>query len=161
MLSGNSLSAMLTSTNKVQSLALHIITCRALAGGALICSLRVYFSLIVIVKRCASFHKKMIAPAFRTLTRVARSSVSHLQKVMRRNLSASVEEGKYVIVQRHKSCDNATMKFPSVWLRDNCCCEQCFHQSSKSRRINWDHFDTEVMALDVQVSLILMLIYTR
>ncbi|XP_039962480.1 gamma-butyrobetaine dioxygenase [Bactrocera tryoni] len=93
----------------------------------------------------------MIAPAFCALTRVARSSVSHLQKVVRRYLSASVEEGKYVLVQRHKSCDNAIMKFPSVWLRDNCYCEQCYHHSSKSRRIDWDRFGTEVVALDVQV----------
>lgn len=103
----------------------------------------------------------MIVPALCALTRVARCSVSNLQKAVRRHLSASVEEGKYVLVQWHKSCDNAAMKFPSVWLRDNCYCEQCFHQSSKSRRIDWDHFDTEVVALDVQVNLLSMLIYMR
>uniref|UniRef100_W8BUB0 Gamma-butyrobetaine dioxygenase n=2 Tax=Ceratitis capitata TaxID=7213 RepID=W8BUB0_CERCA len=96
----------------------------------------------------------MIAPALYSLTRAARNTVVQIQKAVRRHLTASVEDGKYVLVPRDGASKSppvkTTMKFPSVWLRDNCYCEKCFHQSSKSRRIDWDYFDTEVLALDVQ-----------
>ncbi|XP_059621745.1 gamma-butyrobetaine dioxygenase [Phlebotomus argentipes] len=36
---------------------------------------------------------------------------------------------------------NRHMKFPVVWLRDNCQCSQCFHKQSQSRIINWYKFD--------------------
>ncbi|XP_046963775.1 gamma-butyrobetaine dioxygenase [Vanessa cardui] len=42
-----------------------------------------------------------------------------------------------------------TLQFPSVWLRDNCQCEQCFHQSAKSRIIEWSKFDLNVKPNDV------------
>ncbi|XP_017479380.1 PREDICTED: gamma-butyrobetaine dioxygenase-like [Rhagoletis zephyria] len=105
---------------------------------------------MVIFKRCGSLVYQMISPTFGALTRAARTSICHLQKLIQRHLTATVADGKYVVVQ-HEQKNNATMKFPSVWLRDNCYCEQCFHQSSKSRRIDWDNFDTDVLALDVQV----------
>lgn len=43
-----------------------------------------------------------------------------------------------------------TLKFPSVWLRDNCQCEKCFHSSAKSRTIDWRDFDGNVKATDVK-----------
>lgn len=33
------------------------------------------------------------------------------------------------------------LKYPSMWLRDNCQCSECFHASSKSRTIDWTTFD--------------------
>ncbi|XP_034138578.1 gamma-butyrobetaine dioxygenase [Drosophila guanche] len=42
------------------------------------------------------------------------------------------------------------MTFPGVWLRDNCRCAVCFHGSSKSRRLDWDAFDTRVRPLSVR-----------
>lgn len=33
-------------------------------------------------------------------------------------------------------------RYPFVWLRDNCQCDVCFHQSSRSRVINWENFNT-------------------
>ncbi|XP_067635159.1 gamma-butyrobetaine dioxygenase [Eurosta solidaginis] len=95
----------------------------------------------------------MIVRTVSAMTRITESA-SCLQQMQRRTLKASIETGKYILVQRDQienSSSNKTMKFPSVWLRDNCCCDQCFHQSSKSRRINWDHFDTEVEATDIKV----------
>ncbi|CAH2235980.1 jg2054 [Pararge aegeria aegeria] len=37
-----------------------------------------------------------------------------------------------------------SLKYPSVWLRDNCQCEQCFHQSAKSRILNLCKFNVNV-----------------
>lgn len=34
-----------------------------------------------------------------------------------------------------------TLKFPHIWLRDNCQCEQCFHSSAKSRILDWSKFN--------------------
>lgn len=41
------------------------------------------------------------------------------------------------------------LKFPYVWLRDNCQCEQCFHQSAKSRILDWRKFDLNITAKNV------------
>ncbi|EDW86495.1 uncharacterized protein Dwil_GK14708 [Drosophila willistoni] len=42
---------------------------------------------------------------------------------------------------------SSTLTFPGVWLRDNCRCSTCFHDSSQSRRLDWDKFDTNIQAL--------------
>ncbi|CAK1602581.1 unnamed protein product [Parnassius mnemosyne] len=34
-----------------------------------------------------------------------------------------------------------SLKFPFVWLRDNCQCEKCFHKSAKSRILDWSKFN--------------------
>lgn len=41
------------------------------------------------------------------------------------------------------------LKFPYVWLRDNCQCEQCFHKSAKSRILDWSKFDVNIKPKDV------------
>ncbi|KAM3958621.1 gamma-butyrobetaine dioxygenase [Aphomia sociella] len=41
------------------------------------------------------------------------------------------------------------LSFPYVWLRDNCQCEKCFHQSAKSRILDWSNFDVNVKPQDV------------
>lgn len=42
-------------------------------------------------------------------------------------------------------------RFPLVWLRDNCTCENCYHKPSKSRIINWNDFNIDVKATSVEV----------
>ncbi|KAG6441935.1 gamma-butyrobetaine dioxygenase [Manduca sexta] len=42
-----------------------------------------------------------------------------------------------------------SLKFPFVWLRDNCQCEECFHKSAKSRILDWSNFDVNVQPIDV------------
>lgn len=41
------------------------------------------------------------------------------------------------------------LKFPFVWLRENCQCEKCFHPSAKSRTIDWSNFNVNVISKDV------------
>ncbi|XP_034830975.1 gamma-butyrobetaine dioxygenase-like [Maniola hyperantus] len=36
------------------------------------------------------------------------------------------------------------LRFPNVWLRDNCQCEKCFHQSAKSRILDLSKFNVNV-----------------
>lgn len=43
-----------------------------------------------------------------------------------------------------------SLKFPSVWLRDNCQCEKCFHHSAQSRIIDWTNFNVNVKAVEVK-----------
>lgn len=44
------------------------------------------------------------------------------------------------------------MRFPIVWLRDNCQCSACFHQDSKSRTIDLESFDINSKPRQVKVS---------
>ncbi|SPP88714.1 blast:Gamma-butyrobetaine dioxygenase [Drosophila guanche] len=68
----------------------------------------------------------------------------------RRHLSAKIVKGTSIEVQPEDGESAATMTFPGVWLRDNCRCAVCFHGSSKSRRLDWDAFDTRVRPLSVR-----------
>lgn len=40
--------------------------------------------------------------------------------------------------------DGEKLKFPHIWLRDNCQCNLCFHQTAKSRIIDYSNFNTDV-----------------
>jgi len=58
----------------------------------------------------------------------------------------------YVEVKPTQSDSAGTaLTFPGVWLRDNCRCPACFHDSSQSRQLDWDHFDTSVKPLNVHM----------
>lgn len=41
------------------------------------------------------------------------------------------------------------LKFPYVWLRDNCQCEKCFHYSAKSRILDWSYFNPNIKPKEV------------
>lgn len=45
------------------------------------------------------------------------------------------------------------IKYPAIWLRDNCQCDQCYHKGSNSRTVDWCHFDVNVRPDNVWVSL--------
>ncbi|XP_037942817.1 gamma-butyrobetaine dioxygenase-like [Teleopsis dalmanni] len=97
---------------------------------------------------------KMFAGHCKQLNKIINTNVNNISKIFKRCLTAKLVENKYVEIQEQSSSDAAAMKFPGVWLRDNCCCEECFHQSSKSRRINWDKFDTKVQVSDLKADAI-------
>lgn len=53
--------------------------------------------------------------------------------------------------------DNKTLvelKFPLIWLRDNCQCSQCFHKVSNSRTINAEKFNFNIQPSITRVSYI-------
>lgn len=57
----------------------------------------------------------------------------------------TIENDRYVIMdfvhdEKHPKHKNEQLKFPLVWLRDNCQCSQCFDSSSKSRTMDWTKF---------------------
>ncbi|XP_046611402.1 gamma-butyrobetaine dioxygenase-like [Neodiprion virginianus] len=47
--------------------------------------------------------------------------------------------------------DNNTLKFPTIWLRDNCQCPACFQRHSQSRTIDWGKFDFGVKPLSAKL----------
>ncbi|KAH8241743.1 gamma-butyrobetaine dioxygenase [Drosophila bipectinata] len=53
-------------------------------------------------------------------------------------------------IEVQEQTDSQPLIFPGVWLRDNCLCEDCFHVSSQSRKLDWDKFDTRVHPLKVR-----------
>lgn len=44
------------------------------------------------------------------------------------------------------------IKYPAIWLRDNCQCDQCYHKGSNSRTVDWRQFDVNVKPDKVWVS---------
>lgn len=66
-------------------------------------------------------------------------------------------DDKYVVL----NCDDSkSLKYPIVWLRDNCQCKECFHGGSMSRIIDWSKFNVNVKIDNVSVSdFLLLLVY--
>lgn len=51
---------------------------------------------------------------------------------------------RYVIVDVNKTENtgkNEQLKYPLIWLRDNCQCSSCIDSQTKSRIIDWAKFD--------------------
>ncbi|XP_017111689.1 gamma-butyrobetaine dioxygenase [Drosophila elegans] len=65
-----------------------------------------------------------------------------------RQISARIVNESNVEVRPEK--ESKPLTFPGVWLRDNCLCEECFHGSSKSRKLDWDKFDTRIRPVSLQ-----------
>lgn len=53
----------------------------------------------------------------------------------------------YVEVQEEKG---AALKYPQVWLRDNCQCPECFHAATRARKSHWERgpVNVEVAKVD-------------
>ncbi|XP_018322233.1 gamma-butyrobetaine dioxygenase-like [Agrilus planipennis] len=69
------------------------------------------------------------------------------RRTLIKQAKVALNEGN-LIVEFH----DETEAYPSVWLRDNCTCPECFHNDSHSRAINWDKFDVGVSPISVDVN---------
>ncbi|XP_055309057.1 gamma-butyrobetaine dioxygenase-like [Sitodiplosis mosellana] len=85
-----------------------------------------------------------------SVKKVLESSVQKYLKTTIKSASFSAESVKtstdhrYVVVGINKSgskSDCEQLKYPLVWLRDNCQCSSCFDAPTKSRIIDWTKFD--------------------
>lgn len=72
-------------------------------------------------------------------------------------LRINVKDASFFAASAEKSSDNRHMivrfnnsenaqkdeqlKYPLIWLRDNCQCPNCFHSQTKSRSIDWTKFN--------------------
>lgn len=72
-------------------------------------------------------------------------------------VSANVED-KYVMIETTKAnmpspflVKNEMLKYPFVWLRDNCQCTKCFHKESSSRVLDYRTFDVDLKPVTVEV----------
>lgn len=55
-------------------------------------------------------------------------------------------DNRYMLVDVNNEEDvskNAQLKYPLVWLRDNCQCSKCFDAQTKSRILDWTKFKFE------------------
>ncbi|XP_065363472.1 gamma-butyrobetaine dioxygenase [Calliphora vicina] len=100
----------------------------------------------------------MLTKTFKNLIKNKNNSIQTTSVLLKRFISACVENGKFVVVQEEADVDvtlnpsKEPLKFPGVWLRDNCYCEQCFHPTSKSRKHDWDKFDVKVKVEKLQTN---------
>lgn len=51
-----------------------------------------------------------------------------------------------------------TYKFPSIWLRDNCQCSNCFQIQTQSRTIDWEKFNFESKPLNANLDALELII---
>jgi hypothetical protein len=70
------------------------------------------------------------------------STSTELLNNKRENSSVWLDDKGLVCVewQRGEQID----KYPSVWLRDNCQCDECFDTSSRQRKLLLRHLDAEI-----------------
>ncbi|XP_015588800.1 gamma-butyrobetaine dioxygenase [Cephus cinctus] len=93
---------------------------------------------------------KTILPSINQLCSVHVRNLKNIKVdvVSNKSESAAMFNSKDIITISTK---NGPLKFPSVWLRDNCQCPNCFHQESQSRTIDWGHFDFNTIPLAVEL----------
>lgn len=63
--------------------------------------------------------------------------MSTLTKILSKNWIRSVSNLAVSNGNLHVKLEKKEEKFPLVWLRDNCQCDECFHRESQSRVIIW------------------------
>lgn len=88
-------------------------------------------------------HSKYLPKVLKRFNRSIYRSAGCLAKINVLN------DDKYVVL----SCDESkSLKYPIVWLRDNCQCKECFHDGSMSRIIDWSKFNVNVKIDNISVS---------
>ena len=71
-----------------------------------------------------------------------------------RSLSATLQPNEQLVVisEQENTVGDKNLKFPGIWLRDNCLCDQCFHRDSLSRKpLRWNNFDCDVKVEKINV----------
>lgn len=66
-------------------------------------------------------------------------------------VSAYVKHNYVVIKANAEKNEDEELKFPVVWLRENCQCPQCFDKNSLSRMLDFSKFNINVKPVDVKV----------
>lgn len=72
-----------------------------------------------------------------------------LSSSLSRFVKASIERNGKVVYVEEASKD--PLRFPAIWLRDNCQCKSCFSQKTQSRIIDYSKFSVDVKAENVEV----------
>ncbi|KAH8289686.1 hypothetical protein KR054_009500 [Drosophila jambulina] len=73
-------------------------------------------------------------------------SCRHLIGHLRRQAStavARISAPGYVEVQEDQG---SALKYPQVWLRDNCQCPECFHKATRARKSHWERGPVNIQA---------------
>lgn len=85
-----------------------------------------------------------------TVQKLLKNSSQNYLKIALKNASVSAAgvktsaDRRYMLIDVNKSEKPAAteqLKYPLIWLRDNCQCSSCFNALAKSRTINWAKFD--------------------
>lgn len=52
-------------------------------------------------------------------------------------------DNEFAFVESGDGPKKEQLKYPLIWLRDNCQCSECFHPDATSRLIDWENFSME------------------
>ncbi|TDG42048.1 hypothetical protein AWZ03_011532 [Drosophila navojoa] len=58
-------------------------------------------------------------------------------------ITAQLLDQRYVELAK---ADGQRLKYPSIWLRDNCQCPECFHAETRARKSHWERGPLHVQA---------------
>lgn len=83
---------------------------------------------------------------------VPRAFTTNIQNDKQQEFAIKVNAAKETIEIIDGSNAKDVYEYPFVWLRDNCQCPECFHQTSLSRTLNWENFDLSVSPKNVQIN---------
>ncbi|KAH8400570.1 hypothetical protein KR222_007111 [Zaprionus bogoriensis] len=64
-----------------------------------------------------------------------RHAIGQLLRRHASSTSARLLDQRYVELRQ---VDGVQLKYPSVWLRDNCQCAECFHGATRARKSHWE-----------------------
>lgn len=70
-------------------------------------------------------------------------------------MSSAIVKDTFVVIETRSLIkeQNEVLRYPIVWLRDNCQCNKCFHKESLSRVLDWSAFDVNLKPIEVEVRL--------
>lgn len=96
------------------------------------------------------FHRliSLVQPNLRT------AALHSKVNVARRSASVCVQDRFVCLDLEDGNGQMVNHKYPSIWLRDNCQCPTCYHSPSKSRIINWQSTNINILPKRVKVSII-------
>lgn len=93
---------------------------------------------------------------FRSINCLSLRSFGGVSATTQSHSVRALVQNRFVIVEtmsKHDATQGNQLRFPLVWLRDNCQCGECFHAFSMSRTIDWTTFDfTKAQPKKVSVS---------
>lgn len=75
-----------------------------------------------------------------------RNEIKQLRRVHSRKLNEKIYYDDIINLNVY----GEKLRFPFVWLRENCQCDQCFHKTAQSRIIDWSDLNLNVQPINVE-----------
>lgn len=102
-------------------------------------------------RKCTLFRGQIVVTKLKTLQQFSSTKATPPSVTT----AFPINNGKFIVLSAKDGAEKMDFKYPSIWLRDNCQCNQCFHAGSNSRTVDWTRFDVTVTPAFVEVIFII------